>query len=175
MKTLSYKYLALGLLGGLSCIITSLNAEEKEDNTRNPIGCYNEGYVFDMKVLRLITTNAGPKQSLYFLYNTSAKDVTLYHMRGEESTRSMYLNHSIGPSQWGVLSTSEQRINYICAIDGSSTSYGTVVDCADYLRVCQYTHVKYGLNNQGNYWLINSSSKNAAVNSVVHYGIIPGV
>jgi len=146
----------------------------KEDN-RNPIGCMDNGYEFDLDTLRLVSNAVGAKQALYFLHNTSTTNITLYQMRGEESSRSMYLNHVINAGQWAVLSTSEKKMKYICAIPSAKSPYGKIVDCSQSLRVCEYNNVRYGLNNQGNYWLVNSNSRNGAVNAVVHYGIIPGV
>lgn len=153
---------------------TSAEQEEKE-NTRSPIGCKNVGYEFDMKTLRLLSQSVGARQSLYFLYNKLDENVTLYQMLGNESSRSMYLNHKIDARQWAVLSTSEKKMKYICAIPDGKTAYGKIIDCADSLNVCEYTNVRYGMNNQGNYWLVNSNTRNGAVNAVVHYGIIPGV
>jgi hypothetical protein len=177
MKTIDSSNVKKVLLLALFYLVSgNLSAAEaaKEDN-RNPIGCRDNGYEFDMNILRLVSHSVGAKQSLYFLYNTSAQNVTLYQMRGEESSRGMYLNHTINAGQWAVLSTSEKKLKYICAIPDGKTAYGKIVECAQTLRVCEYNNVKYGMNNQGNYWLVNSNSRNGAVNAVVHYGIIPGV
>lgn len=147
-------------------------ASEKEDD-KNPLGCRDVGYRFVLKILNLRPEEAGERQSLYFLYNTSQKPVNLYQMLKDDSTRSMYLNHVIRPRQWAVLSTSEKDLKYICTVDEAKKSYGNIVDCAETLRVCEYARVKYGLNNQGNYWLVNSNSRNGAVQDVLRYGIIP--
>lgn len=150
-------------------------AKAEKEESRAPIGCKNVGYEFDMKTLRLLSQSVGAKQSLYFLYNKRGESVTLYQMLGDESSRSMYLNHKIDAKQWAVLSTSEKKMKYICAIPDGKTPYGKIIDCADSLNVCEYDNVRYGMNNQGNYWLVNSNTRNGAVNAVVHYGIIPGV
>lgn len=147
--------------------------KEKEDN-RPPIGCRAEGHRFDLDALHLITGANGNNQSLYLLHNESNLTVTLYQMRDEESSRSMFLNHPIGAHEWGILSTSEKVVKFICTIPDKKSTYGMVVDCGQFFKVCEYTNVRYGLNNRGNFWLYNSSSRNGAVSSVVHYGIIPG-
>ena len=87
--------------------------------------------------------------------------------------RAMLLNHVIHPRQWAVLSTSEKELKYICTVDDAKLSYGKMVDCAQSLKVCEYARVKYGMNNQGNYWLVSSNTSGGAVNEVLHYGIIP--
>lgn len=151
-----------------------LAAAEKEDN-RNPAGCRDVGYSFELKTLHLMPTEAGATQSMYFFYNKLNQKVTLFQMRSEDSSRSMYLNHAINAGQWSVLSTSETKMKYICTIADNKSPYGTIVDCADSLQVCEYTNVKYGLNNRGNYWLVNSNTRGGALREVVRYGIIPAI
>ena len=161
----------------------SLLAAQKADNsekfdkedTKNPIGCHDLGYEFDLKTLRLVSHSVGARQTLYFLYNKSQQSIILYQMLGEESARSMYLNHKIDARQWAILSTSARKMKYLCSVADGKNPYGKIADCSDVLQVCEYNHVKFGMNNQGNYWLVNSSTKNGAINAVVHYGIIPGV
>ena len=158
----------------LSLLLLSLAAAaqvDKED--RNPLGCRDVGYAYELHVLRLLPPTTGDAQALFFLFNTQNKTVNLYQMRQEDSTRSVYMNHAIRPRQWAVLSTSEPRVSYICTIDDNKSDYGQVVDCADYIKVCQYVRVKYGMNNRGNYWVVNSNTRGGAVNEVLHYGIIP--
>lgn len=160
----------------LLLVVTGVGAAaekaEKEDD-KNPLGCRDLGYQFELNVLNLLPVDAGERQSLFFIYNRRAQSVNLHQMLKDESTRSLYLNHTIRPHQWAVLSTSEKTLKYICAVDDAKLSDGKVVDCSESLKVCEYARVKYGLNNKGNYWFVDSSSKNSAVQTVLHYGIIP--
>lgn len=144
-----------------------------QDNSKNPPGCSDVGYRFDLKVLQFLPDAAGQRQSMYLLFNKGGDAVNLYHMRSEHGTRNLYLNHSIKPGQWAVFSTSEHDLKFICTAQDKSMREGRILDCADTLRVCELTNVKYGLNNRGNYWLVNSDSKNGALRAVVRYGIIP--
>jgi hypothetical protein len=153
--------------------VDKVQEKEKDDN-RAPIGCRDEGYKFDLEALHLLAGSNGEHQSMYLLRNQSNHQLNLFHMRGEESSRSMFLNHVIGPNEWGILSTGEKKVKFICTIPDKKSPYGQVVDCAANLLVCEYTNVRYGLNNRGNFWLNNSSTRNGAVSAVVHYGIIPG-
>ena len=162
------------LLPLLLVVCNPLFAEEKE-NTNNPIGCRNEGYTFDLKTLKLEPRAAGASQSLYVILNKSNQAINLFQMRSEDSSRSMYLNHTVKGSQWAVLATNEPLVKYICSVTDGKSPYGKIVDCQNHLQVCEYTNVKYGLNNQGNYWLVNSNSKNDAVRAIVRYGIIPSL
>lgn len=145
---------------------------EKEDD-KSPLGCRDIGYQFDLNILTLLPEEAGERQSLYFIYNKLTTAVNVYQMLKDDSTRSMYLNHAIRPKQWAVLSTSESKLKYICTVDDPKLSYGKIVDCGESLKVCEYARVKYGMNNKGNYWVVNSNTKGGAVREVLNYGIIP--
>lgn len=139
---------------------------------KNPLGCRDLGYEFKLKVLHLQPAEVGATQSLYFIYNRSYKPISLYQMLKDESTQSMFLNHVIHARQWAVLSTSQKELKYICTVDDGKSNYGKIVNCADNLKVCEYARVKYGLNNAGNFWLVDSS-RGGAVQEVLRYGIIP--
>lgn len=159
----------------------SMEIEKKEvsvkdkDEGRPPIGCKDAGYEFKLQTLQLRPGENGLNLSLYFLFNHTNQPITLYQMRDEESSRSLYLNHIIGAHEWGIFSTGEKKVKFICTAPNKKLNYGQVIDCAQSLRVCEYTNVRYGLNNRGNFWLANSSTRNGAVNAVVYYGIIPGI
>lgn len=163
------------LLLSFLCFGVAQAAVEKEDNS-NPPGCEDVGYKFELQTLHILpgeADNEADKQSMYILFNHTQRSLNLYQMRDEDSSRSMYLNHVIDGRQWAVLSTSEKLVKFICTVPDSSSQYGKIVDCGESLRVCEYTKVRYGLNNRGNYWLVNSNTRNGAVNGVVRYGIIP--
>lgn len=156
----------------LSTVVTVSIAAEKADD-KSPLGCKNVGYNYELKTLELHPAEAGDKQSLYFIFNALKQPINLYQMLKDNSTRSMYLNHTVRPREWAVLSTSETELKYICTVDDPKQSYGKIVDCSESIKVCEYARVKYGLNNKGNYWLVNSNTSSGAVNEVLHYGIIP--
>ena len=157
----------------LGMLIGYTEAKSLNDETRNPIGCYDVGYQFELKTLSLFPGKAGAQQTMYFLLNTSPQRVILYQMLTDESAKSVYLNHMINPNQWAVLATSGKQIRFICATPDPKRRYGKIVDCASTIRVCEYTHVRYGLNNRGNYWIVKSNTRGGAINEVIQYGIIP--
>lgn len=163
------------LLGGALAIgyFLPVYAARADDEQKPPLGCRDVGYSFHLKVLQFLSANAGERNSLYFIRNKKNEVVHLYQMRGEDSARSTYLNHSIRPNQWAVLSTCEKQLNYICTVNDKKSAYGRVVDCADALQVCEYARVKFGLNNRGNHWIVEGNTRNGAVREVVRYGIIP--
>lgn len=166
----------------ICCAVIALNlismgnaiaATQHDDEIKAPIGCRDAGYQFDLKTLVLKPASVGERNSLYFVFNSLNKPVRLHHMRKDHEASKLHLNHTIQPRKWAVLSTCEKKLNYICTLEDGKTPYGKIVDCADSLKVCEFARVKFGLNNRGNHWLVNSSSKNGAVRSVVYYGIIP--
>ena len=164
------------LLAGLMSVLTVnqvMAAPVADDPSKSPLGCRDQGYQFKLDVMSILPHAEGDKQSLYFIFNRLNRPLHLYHMLNEASTRSIYLNHVIQAQQWGVLATSEKELQYICAVDGGANQYGTIVNCSDSVKVCEYARVKFGLNNKGNYWFVNSNSRNGAVRDVTNYGIIP--
>lgn len=151
----------------------SASAATKDDEVNAPLGCRDAGYAFDLKTLEIKPPSVGERNSLYFVFNALNKPVRLHHMRKDQEASKLHLNHTIQARKWAVLSTCEKELKYICTVEDGKTPYGKIVDCADSLQVCEFTRVKFGLNNRGNHWLVNSGSKNDAVRSVVYYGIIP--
>lgn len=149
--------------------------EDEKENTRYPLGCRDMGYSQELKALRLQPEPVGERQTLYFLFNSSPNPVSLYHMRDKESMYSVNLSHTMNPKQWAVLSSSEHQVNFLCTVPDKAlkSPYGKIVDCGEYLKVCEYNHVIFGLNNRGNFWVVKNNTRNGAVGDVVRYGIIP--
>ncbi len=157
----------------LSLLIpTYLHAKKKEEQ-RNPLGCVDVGYEYELKTLSLLPKEAGERNSLYFIRNKSNQRIHLCQMRNNESSRSMHLNHTIHPSRWAVLSTCEKEIKYFCAVPDRKSKYGRIVDCEKNLQVCEFARVRFGLNNRGNHWIVENNTRNGALRAVVRYGIIP--
>jgi len=168
----------------ISCLVwgvqQAVNAVPKEpEEQRNPLGCRDMGYQYDLKVLKLFSGMApeadADRQSLFFMYNRSAKPVHLYQMLDNQSSHSVFLNHTVPQKQWSALATGQKEMKYICTVDDpkSSSQYGKIIDCGDSIKVCEYARVKFGMNNRGNYWIVDGNTRNGAVNQVTWYGIIP--
>lgn len=157
----------------LSLFLISTAFAKESDNSTAPIGCLDTGYHYHMKTLTLHPHESGQEQNLYFFHNLTPTPLNLYQMRGEESGRSVYLNHTIQPNRWAVFATSEKTVRFICSVPDKKFSHGKVINCADQVKVCQFTRVRFGLNNKGNFWMVDNTDKNSAVREVVRYGIIP--
>ncbi len=147
----------------------------KKDDSKFPIGCTPVGFKQSLRILSLYPGEEGALQSMYFFYNQLPQTISLYQMRDKESEYSTRVNHTIKPNSWAVLAAGEPEVKFICTLGDGKASYGKIVDCADTVKVCEYVNVKFGLNNKGNFWIVDSNSRNGAVSEVVHYGIIPGV
>lgn len=187
MKTQRAKILPAVCFSALLVLPLIADAKNKQSNSNSqpeqldvkeskyPTGCRPVGYEEKLKVLSLFPGKEGALQSMYFFYNSSPQTVSLYQMRDKDSEYSTRYNHSIRARSWAVLAVGEPNVKFICALGDGKKSYGQILDCAETIKVCEYVHVKFGLNNKGNYWIVDSSSRNGAVSEVVHYGIIPGV
>lgn len=171
------------LSGWMHLGFASMSAEVLEgtykDPAKYPLGCKNVGYRYQLNSLQMSPKidqdglELGDGQTLYFVYNRLAQPITLNQMMKDRSTRSVYLNQTIQANQWAVLATNQKEMSYICSTNPLKYGYGKVVSCADSIKVCEYTRVKFGLNNKGNYWLVSSANRGTAVGNVVRYGIIP--
>jgi hypothetical protein len=158
-------------------VLVFASAESYENSfksqIKSPLGCKDVGYKYNLNTVSFLTETIGERQSLYFVYNKLGKPINLYQMLKSSSTRNTFLNNSIKPNSWTVLATSEKELKYICTVSDGKEKFGKVVDCSESLKICEYTRVKFGLNNRGNYWLGNGTTRGSAVGSVVRYGIIP--
>ena len=154
-----------------------VSAEEKaqKHEAQFPIGCRPVGHQLSLKVLTLYPGKESALQSLYFVYNQLHENVNLYQMRDKNSELSTRYNHSIRGSSWAALATGEPFVQFICTVGDGKRGYGKIVDCGESIKVCQYVNVKFGLNNKGNFWMVDSNTRSGAVNQVVYYGVIPGV
>ncbi len=161
------------IISALALIFLFSIARAANDENKNPTGCRDVGYEFSMRLLHLKPGAVGERNSMYFIRNNLGQKLTLYQLHKGDTAQSMFLNHMIRPGQWAVLSVNEKSMKFACSVKEKGKKYGQLVDCADSVNVCEYNNVKFGLNNRGNYWIVSSSTRNSAVNAVIHYGIIP--
>lgn len=175
MNKLSQVIFTTIILVNSSAVLASAESYENsfKSKIKSPLGCKNVGYEYDLNTLTFLPESIGERQSLYFVYNRLGKSINLYQMLKSSSTRNTFLNQTIHPNKWTVLATGEKQLKYICTVNDGKSKFGRVVDCSKSLKVCEYTRVKFGLNNRGNYWLGNGTTRGSAVGSVVRYGIIP--
>lgn len=184
IRYIKYILCSLALFSLMSVSWARSSAEELEaqytDPAKSPLGCRNTGYDFVWNIVRLIHVMDPNEldqeeggQALFFVYNRTQHPLYLYQMLHDESTRSTYLNHMILPQQWAVLATNQKEVRYICSTNTDKSRYGKVVNCQDSIKICEYVRVKFGLNNRGNFWVVDNASRGAAVGQVVRYGIIP--
>lgn len=150
------------------------------DPAKYPLGCRVTGHDFVWNIVRLVHVSDPNEidqelggQTLFFVYNRLKQPLYLNQMLHDDSTLSTYLNHKIMPQQWAVLATNQKEIRYICSVNSGRSKYGNVVNCQDSLKICEYVRVKFGMNNRGNFWVVDSANRGGSVGGVVRYGIIP--
>lgn len=153
-------------------ILTPTLAEAKLKPLELPRGCHKEGFTYHHNVLTLLPAKAGNHDSVYFIYNKSPNTISLYQLKSVDEHKGLNINNKIRAKQWGVYSSDEDQVRFACSIPSAKYDHGKLIDCGKVLDVCEYTHVKYGLNNRGNYWMARSSSKNGAVRRAMHIGIL---
>lgn len=137
-----------------------------------PPGCTPTGFSFKYHVLMLHPHAAGKQQSLFFVHNKTLKSVRLFQMRSGDEPYIMHLNNTIKPNQWGVFSTDEELVKFICALPEKKSKFGTVINCKSALELCEYVNVKFSASTHGNYWSVGSNSRRGAINNVIHQGIL---
>ena len=137
-----------------------------------PRGCHNEGYSFNDKTLNLFPAKKGNNDSVYFIYNRSNSTVSLYQLKNANEHMGLNINNKIRANQWGVYSSDETNVRFACTKPSHQYPHGKLVDCGQNLKVCEYTNVKYGLNNRGNYWMARSASKNSAIRRAMKIGVL---
>tara|TARA_B110000908_G_C10215283_1_gene432497 strand:+ start:196 stop:747 length:552 start_codon:yes stop_codon:yes gene_type:complete len=176
-KTLSNPFLnnqkcALVLGVVLSIAIFSHATAATSNPSVLPRGCHNEGYSFHHKALTLLPSKAGNNDSVYFVYNNSGSTINLYQLKSANAHMGLNINNKIRAYSWGVYSSDEDLVRFACSIENSDYDHGQLVDCQERLDVCEYTHVKYGLNNRGNYWMSRSNTRGGALRRVNRLGVL---
>lgn len=137
-----------------------------------PRGCHDEGYSFTHKSLTLMPSKAGKNDSVYFIYNNSEQTLNLFQLKSEKENMGLNINNKIEPFHWGVYSTDESLVRFACSVPSPVYDHGQLINCQKALNVCEYTNVKYGLNNRGNYWMSRSNTKNGALKRVNRLGVL---
>lgn len=137
-----------------------------------PRGCMNEGYSFKYNMAYLHPSQAGNYDSVYFFFNDSNRDITLLQAKKVGAYHVTELNNRIRAGQWGVYSTDEDEVRFICTTRSAKFRHGDIVDCEKHFKICEFSDVLYGLNNRGNFWMVNSTTRNSAVRGAIRYGVL---
>jgi len=169
MKTVWILLVTCGLLGNA----WAEEVEKPEEMARNPLGCRNVGYQYQLNTVQILPHQEGEPQSLYFFYNSTLQPLKLYQMSGDRAMFTTSLSHTIPPRQWAALATGVKDLKFLCAVNPSDNHLGKIVSCRETLKVCEFSKTRFGLNNKGNYWVSPGNTRGGAVAEVVYYGIIP--
>ncbi len=154
---------------GLSSLMVNVCASPLD---KLPRGCMNEGYEFKFKMLNLYPPKAGNSDSIYVIYNNYSRPVYLFQARGKDTYQGNELNGRILPKKYALYAGNEDEVKFICTIPNKKYLYGEIVDCQDKLKVCEYSGVLFGMNNRGNYWMVDSAGKGRAIKQSIRHGVI---
>jgi hypothetical protein len=167
LSMIRFKLISLTLIMGSILFSQEILAIEKF-----PFGCRPVGFSFKYHVLMLSPQSDGGSQSLYLVHNKSPKLVQLYQMRTSEEPYNIHINNEIRSNQWSALATDEKLSKFICTIPKRDSRYGEITDCGSLLELCEYTNVKFSINNHGNYWAVESEPLNEVIRQVIDQGIL---
>ena len=177
MKTQAQKILVPTLsaiafmTASVSCCLYSATTFAKR-TVEMPRGCLQEGFTFHHRALTLLPAKAGSQDSVYFMYNKSNRPINLYQLKGANEHMGLNINNQIKPHQWGVYSSDEDQVRFACSVPSTKYKKGELVDCQERISLCEFTKVKYGLNNRGNYWMASSTSKSGAIRRSIIIGVL---
>ncbi len=166
------KYISIGIIATGLCASSVGFAKYPTGALGLPKGCKHEGYKFKHKMLHLHPREKGNADSVYFILNTSKESINIFQMKDVDSYHGVYTTNQIRPKQWAVYSSDEEKVKFVCTVSSPYYFYGKVVDCKDKLKLCEYTNVKYGVNNRGNYWMAYSTTRNAALKKAHYIGVL---
>jgi hypothetical protein len=152
--------------------VTEARGKGPDGVARLPKGCMNEGFEFKYNMTYLHPSQAGNYDSVYFFFNDSNQAINLLQAKKVGEYHVTELNNRIHARQWGVYSTDEDNVKFICTTSSSKFRHGDIVDCEKHLKICEFSDVLYGLNNRGNFWMVNSTSRNSAVRGAIRYGVL---
>lgn len=163
----------ISLMFLMALIATSTHAIAARRNKRQfPHGCRKIGYSFrdQLLVLQPDETNTKP-QTLYFIKNTSHRDIFLTIEKLPEQIFLPSFRNEIRANQWGAFATDERVMHFRCTTAPRHGEEETI-DCADTLALCQYNNVKFADHNHGNYWVVNSDSLRNTIRTSIRKGIL---
>lgn len=172
MKHSHYGFCQFLISSIVSCCVLATPSVHAKPDLSLPKGCYQQGFVFEDNTLTLLPPKAGNTDSVYFIYNHSPTTLNLYELQQAKNHLGINANNKIAPYEWGVYSSDQTKVRFACTIPDKTYAHGKLVDCQQKLNVCEYTHVKYGVNNRGNYWMARSASKNAAIKRAIYIGVL---
>ena len=162
-----YKKLATIFLAGIS----SISVAKTKPNSIFPRGCETNGFVFYRDFL---VVNEHGKQTFYLIQNHSNQTIEMEHFETKADTfMSPKLEAKLAPTHWSAFASDVEQLYLRCYLQAKDNSKENrvVVNCGDFLSVCQYPRVKFALSNQGSYWVSTDKTQYQVIQDATAKGI----
>lgn len=120
-----------------------------------PRGCESNGFIFYRNFLVL---NEHGNPMFYLIQNKSQQQIELEHFETKpDAFMSPKLQAKLSPSHWSAFASDISHTYFRCYIS-ENEEQRTIVNCNDYLSVCQYPRVRFAKSNEGSYWASTDKS-----------------
>lgn len=175
MKWLSQFILAVLFLGVGSVSYSAAQTEQNDNDEQKqhyPLGCTPVGYQFSHYNVILKPTAKYEPQTLYFIKNTSNKEVNLFQARTGNESFIVYLESTMKPQQWSALALDEKNAKFICTHQNKNQSSHQIIKCKNVLDICEFTQARFGENHRGNYWVTENKSMKEAYQTTKLHGVL---
>ena len=160
-------------ISSLIAIVPDAHAARHRDENAFPLGCRAQGFEFMGDSINFKPDYTGKKweQTLYFLHNTSDKDVELEVRKPRGQKFGPNYKNTIKANGWGVFALDYNQFELTC----NEKSYAGDVysgNCADFFKICEYNNAKFAPHNRGTYWTVQSGSRAEATRGAIKNGIL---
>lgn len=130
-----------------------------------PRGCEKSGFIFYRDFLVL---NEHGNPMFYLIQNNSQQEIELEHFETNANAfMSPKLQAKFAPQRWSAFASDIAKTFFRCYVTDPD-NHRTVVNCADYLLVCQYPRVRFAKSNEGSYWASTNKSQQQVINDASH-------
>lgn len=158
-----YKNLATIFLASLA----NFSMAQPQSASSFPRGCEVKDFVFYRDFLVL---NEHGNQTFYLMQNFSKETVELEHFETKtDAFMSPKLEAKIAPNHWSAFAADVSQLYFRCYRQQNEER--VIVNCADYLHVCQYPRVKFALSNKGSYWVSTDKAQSQVIKDSTAKGI----
>jgi hypothetical protein len=158
-----YKNLATIFIASLA----NFSLAHAEPATSFPRGCEATGFVFYRDFLVL---NEHGNQTFYLMQNIANQTVELEHFETKtDAFMSPKLEAKIASNHWSAFASDVSQLYFRCY--SQKNGERAVVNCGEYLRVCQYPRVRFALSNQGSYWVSTDKIQSQVIKDATVKGI----
>lgn len=154
-------------------LATESLAADKKKLTRFPEGCHPISHTFDHYNVLIKPKAVYHPQTIFFFHNIGKETVRLVQARSGHEPFVIHTRTKIKPNLWAVYATDEPVTKFTCLVSGKKGEPAKVVNCRNYLDICEFTRTRFGTNHRGNYWVFtNMPSHKVAQYRTKRHGVL---